>query len=224
VENLSALFETALLLGTCAWILYEAIHRLTSHEVALEVNVWSFLVMGTSIVVDVSRSRALSRTARKFRSQALEADALHFSTDIWSSAVVILGLVCVMIGKWVPSLDFLHHADAVAAIGVALIVVYVSGQLTFRTIQALLDVAPSGLEKKIIETVESLPGVSNCHSVRMRYSGPQFFVDIHVLVDGNQSLRDAHKLTEEIEETIQKLVPRADVTVHPEPDPEPKIA
>jgi cation diffusion facilitator family transporter len=191
--------------------------------VALEVNVWSFLVMGTSIVVDISRSRALSRTARKFRSQALEADALHFSTDIWSSAVVILGLVCVMVGRWVPGLDFLHHADAVAAIGVALIVVYVSGQLTIRTIQALLDVAPSGLEIKIIATVESLPGVSNCHSVRMRYSGPQFFVDIHVLVDGNQTLRDAHKLTEEIEQTIQKLVPRADVTVHPEPDPEPSI-
>jgi len=106
---------------------------------------------------------------------------------------------------------------------VALIVIYVSGQLTIRTIQALLDVAPSGLEKKIIETVESLPGVSNCHSVRMRYSGPQFFVDIHVLVDGNQTLRDAHKLTDEIEQTIQKLVPRADVTVHPEPDPEPYV-
>jgi len=177
--------------------------------------------MGTSIVVDVSRSRALSRTARKFRSQALEADALHFSTDIWSSAVVIFGLVCVMVGRWVPSLDFLHHADAVAAIGVALIVVYVSGQLTIRTTQALLDVAPFGLEKKIIATVESLPGVSNCHDVRMRYSGSQLFVDIHVLTDGNQTLKDAHNLTEEIERTIQNLVPKADVVVHPEPTPEP---
>jgi cation diffusion facilitator family transporter len=221
VENLSALFETGLLFATCAWILYEAIGRLDSHQVALEVNVWSFLAMGTSIVVDISRSRALSQTARKFRSQALEADALHFSTDIWSSSVVILGLVCVLIGRQVPSLEFMHHADAVAAIGVALIVVYVSGQLAFRTIQALLDVAPSGLERKIIATVESLPGVSNCHSVRMRYSGPQLFVDIHVLVDGNQTLRDAHKLTEQIEETIQRLVPRADVTVHPEPATEP---
>jgi cation diffusion facilitator family transporter len=218
VENLSALFETILLLGTCAWIMYEAIHRLIFHEVSIEVNVWSFLVMGTSIVVDITRSRALSRVAHKFRSQALEADALHFSTDIWSSAVVILGLVCVKIGQWVPSLDFLHHADAVAAIGVALIVMYVSGQLTIRTIQALLDVAPSGLEKKIIKMVESLPGVANCHSVRMRYSGPQLFVDIHVLIDGNQTLKDAHSLTEEIEHVIQKLIPNADVTVHPEPN------
>jgi divalent metal cation (Fe/Co/Zn/Cd) transporter len=54
----------------------------------------------------------------------------------------------------------------------------------------------------------------------MRYSGPQLFVDIHVLIDGNQTLKDAHSLTEEIERTIQKLVPRADVTVHPEPNPE----
>jgi cation diffusion facilitator family transporter len=220
VENLSALFETILLLVTCAWIMYEAIHRLIFHEVSIEVNVWSFLVMGTSIGVDISRSRALSRVARKFRSQALEADALHFSTDIWSSAVVILGLVCVMIGQWVPSLDFLHHADAVAAIGVALIVIYVSGQLTIRTIQALLDVAPSGLQKKIITAVESLPGVSNCHDVRLRYSGSQLFVDIHILIDGNQTLKDAHSLTEGIEHVIQKLVPNADVTVHPEPNPE----
>jgi len=220
VENLSSLSETMLLLGTCVWIVYEAIHRLISHEIPLEVNLWSFLVMGISIVVDISRSRALSRVARKFRSQALEADALHFSTDIWSSAVVILGLVCVKIGQWVPSLDFLHHADAVAAIGVALIVFYISGQLTIRTIQALLDVAPSGLQKKIIKSVESLPGVANCHSVRMRYSGPQLFVDIHVLIDGNQTLKDAHNLTEAIEGVIQKLVPNADVTVHPEPNPE----
>ena len=222
VENLSALFETILLLGTCVWILYEAIHRLVLHEISLEVNVWSFLVMGTSIVVDISRSRALYRVAHKFRSQALEADALHFSTDIWSSAVVILGLICVLVGERVPYLSFLHHADAVAALGVALIVVYVSIQLSIRTLQALLDVAPSGLEKKIITTVEALPNVTNCHSVRMRYSGPQLFVDIHVLVDGNQTLKNVHDLTEEIEQTIQKVVPSADVIVHPEPIPDPE--
>ncbi len=222
VENLSALFETILLLGTCVWILYEAIHRLVFHEISLEVNVWSFLVMGTSIVVDISRSRALYRVAHKFRSQALEADALHFSTDIWSSAVVILGLICVLVGERIPYLSFLHHADAVAALGVALIVVYVSIQLSIRTLQALLDVAPSGLEKKIITTVEALPKVTNCHSVRMRYSGPQLFVDIHVLVDGNQTLKNVHDLTDEIEQTIQKIVPSADVTVHPEPIPDPE--
>jgi cation diffusion facilitator family transporter len=217
-ENLSALFETLLLLVTCFWILYEATHRLLYHTVVLKVTFWSFAVMITSIVVDISRSRILYRAARKYNSQALEADALHFSTDIWSSGVVILGLVCVKISEWISGLAFLRQADSVAAIVVGLIVVYVSVKLGIRTIQALLDVAPSGIEKRIISAVEVLPDVKGCHNVRLRYSGPQLFVDIHILVDGNQTLKEAHNLTEEIERVIQKLMPNADVTVHPEPD------
>jgi len=217
-ENLSGLFETLLLLVTCFWIIYEATHRLLYHATDVEVNYWSFTVMITSIVVDISRSRILYRAAKKYNSQALEADALHFSTDIWSSGVVILGLVCVKISERVPSLAFLHTADSVAAMMVGLIVVYVSVKLGIRTIQALLDVAPSGIEKKIVSAVEVLPGVTGCHNVRVRYSGPQLFVDIHILVDGNQTLKEAHNLTEEIERTIQKLAPNADVTVHPEPN------
>jgi cation diffusion facilitator family transporter len=220
VENLSALFETLLLLFTCAWIIYEAIHRLLLHTIDLKVNLWSFAVMITSITVDVSRSRILYRAARRHNSQALEADALHFSTDIWSSAVVILGLFCVKLSEWLPDLTLLRKADSVAAIMVGLIVVYISIRLGIRTIQALLDVAPIGMEKKVISAVEALPGVADCHSVRLRYSGPQLFVDIHVLVDGNQPLKDAHNLTEKIESVIQKLVPNADVTVHPEPNPD----
>ncbi len=216
-ENLSALFETLLLLVTCFWIIYEATHRLLFHPVDLKVTFWSFSVMITSIVVDVSRSRILYRAAKKYNSQALEADALHFSTDIWRSCVVILGLICVKVSGWVPRLAFLHQADSIAAIVVGLIVVYISVSLGIRTVQALLDVAPSGIEKKIISAVEILPGVTNCHKVRVRYSGPQPFVDIHVLVDGNQTLREAHNLTEEIEATIRMLIPNADVTVHPEP-------
>ena len=217
VENLSALFETFLLLVTCFWIIYEATHRLFFHTVDLKVTFWSFAVMITSIVVDISRSRVLYRAARKYNSQALEADALHFSTDIWSSGVVILGLFFVKLSGWVPSLTFLRQGDSVAALMVGLIVVYVSVRLGIRTVQALLDVAPSGIEKKIISAVEVLPGVTDCHNVRLRYSGSQFFVDIHVLVDGNQTLKEAHSLTEEIERVIQKLIPNADVTVHPEP-------
>jgi cation diffusion facilitator family transporter len=217
-ENLSALFETLLLLVTCFWIIYEATHRLLFHPVDLKVTFWSFAVMITSILVDVSRSRILYRAARKYNSQALEADALHFSTDIWSSCVVIFGLICVKISGWMPGLAFLHHADSVAAILVGLIVVYISVSLGIRTVQALLDVAPSGIERKIISEVEVLSGVADCHNVRVRYSGPQPFVDIHVLLDGNQTLKEAHTLTEEIENTIRKLVPNADVTVHPEPN------
>jgi len=217
VENLSALFETILLLLTCFWILYEAGHRLLYHAANLRVTFWSFAVMITSIAVDFSRSRILYKAAKKYNSQALEADALHFSTDIWSSAVVIVGLICVKIGELVPGVAFLHHADSVTAIMVGLIVVYVGVRLGMRTIQALLDVAPSGVEERIISAVECLPGVIDCHNVRLRYSGPQLFVDIHILVDGSQTLKEAHDLTEEIEHAIEQFLPNVDVTVHPEP-------
>jgi cation diffusion facilitator family transporter len=100
VENLSALFETLLLLLTCVWIIYEAIRRLFFEEVEVEASIWAFIIMAISIVVDISRSRMLYRTARKYGSQALEADALHFSTDIWSSSVVIGGLFLVSLSEW----------------------------------------------------------------------------------------------------------------------------
>jgi cation diffusion facilitator family transporter len=217
VENLSALFETLLLLLTCFWILYEAGHRLLYHAVHLQVTFWSFAVMITSIAIDLSRSRVLYRAAKKYNSQALEADALHFSTDIWSSAVVIGGLICVKISEWMSQVAFLRNADSVAAIIVGLIVVYVAVQLGMRSIQALIDVAPSGIRDKVIAAVERLPGVTDCHHVRLRYSGSQLFVDIHILVDGNQTLKQAHDLTEEIEDTIRQLLPNVDVTIHPEP-------
>jgi cation diffusion facilitator family transporter len=217
VENLSAMAETALLLLTCVWIVYGAVNRLIDHSIEIEVTVWSFAVMITSIVVDISRSRMLYRAAKKHNSQALEADALHFSTDIWSSAVVVLGLICVKLSEWVPGWSGLRYADAVAAIVVAVIVVQVSIKMGLRTVAALVDTAPAGLQEKIAATVQAVPGVFDCHNVRLRYSGSQLFVDIHVTVDGNQTLRAAHELTEEIERAIQGAAPEADVTVHPEP-------
>src|SRR6476661_2410068 len=98
VENFSAFLETGLLLVTCVWIIYEAVKRLFFHHVEIEPSLAAFLVMFVSMAVDFWRSRALGRIATKYDSQALEADALHFSTDIWSSAVVILGLAVVLAG------------------------------------------------------------------------------------------------------------------------------
>jgi cation diffusion facilitator family transporter len=217
VENLSAMGETLLLLVTCAWIITEAVRRLRFHTVDVEVTIWSFAVMITSIVVDISRSRMLYRVARRHNSQALEADALHFSTDIWSSSVVLLGLICVLIANRVPSLAFLVDGDAIAALGVAVIVVWVSGQLGWRTVQALVDASPAGLEERIRTAADSVAGVEDCHNIRARYSGAQLFVDVHVVMDGSQTLREAHALTEDTERAIQLVVADADVTVHPEP-------
>ncbi|MDT8898129.1 MAG: cation diffusion facilitator family transporter [Thermanaerothrix sp.] len=217
IENLSALFETLLLLVTCVWIIYEAVQRLFFRHVEIEVTFWAFLVMAVSIAVDFTRSRVLYRAARKHNSQALEADALHFSTDIWSSSVVILGLIGVKVAELHPQWGILRQADAVAALVVALIVIYISLQLGGRAIQALLDAAPQGQVRAIQEAVERLPGVIDCHQVRVRYSGPQPFVDAHILVAPEMDFPEVHTLTEEVERIIQTLLPGADVTVHPEP-------
>jgi cation diffusion facilitator family transporter len=173
--------------------------------------------MAVSIAVDYSRSRILFRVAKKHNSQALEADALHFSTDIWSSGVVILGLICVKVSEWNTGIFFLDKADAIAALIVAIIVIYISIRLGIKTVQALIDAAPRGLYHEIKKTVEDLPGVFDCHNIRFRYSGPQVFIDVHILTDGDQSLASAHDLTMDIERAIQEVLPNADVTVHPEP-------
>ena len=192
VENLSAFIETLLLIATCVWIIYEAIERLFFKSVTVEASMWAFIVMTISIVVDLSRSRMLYRVARKHNSQALEADALHFSTDIWSSSVVLFGLFCVFIGKMFKGLVFLEKADSVAALFVAFIVVHVSIKLGIKTVKALLDSAPPGLAEKIRIAVEEFPQVSDCHNIRVRNSGEQVFVDLHVTIDKNQTLEFVH--------------------------------
>ncbi|MEN6436565.1 MAG: cation-efflux pump [Anaerolineaceae bacterium] len=221
IENLSALFETLLLLVTCVWIIYESIDRLFFNPKRVEATFWAFLVMFVSIAIDFTRSRILLRTAKKYNSQALEADALHFSTDIYSSAVVILGLAFVKIGDLAPGITWLGHADAIAALGVAAIVIVISMQLGKRTIMALLDTAPAGMEEKIIQIVEGLPGVVNCHNVRLRYSGAHLFADVHVLLAGNQSLDEVHAITDVIEVAIKHEMPDVDIVVHPEPVDDP---
>src|SRR4051794_7822884 len=118
VENFSAFIETGLLLLTCIWIIFEAGKRLFFQNVEIEPSVWAFVVTLLSIAVDVWRSRALGRIAAKYDSQALEADALHFSTDVWSSAVVILGLALVQMGR-VYQIPWLRRADPIAALFVA---------------------------------------------------------------------------------------------------------
>lgn len=221
VENISALFETVLLLITSAWIINESIQRLFFKSVAVDASIWAFIVMAGSIAVDFTRSRMLYSTARKHNSQALEADALHFSTDIWSSAVVILGLAGVRLASSLPGFPFLKKADAIAALAVACIVIYISIELGYRAVQGLLDSAPRGMSVKIKNSVEAVPGVADCHHVRVRSSGPEIFVDVHVLLDKHLSLEEAHAITEVIEKVIRKQAPGADVTVHPEPIPDP---
>ncbi|MGQ9554079.1 MAG: cation diffusion facilitator family transporter [Anaerolineae bacterium] len=217
VENLSALFETVLLVVTCVWIIYEGIQRLFFKSVTIEANAWAFVTMAVSIAVDMSRSRALAHAAKKYDSQALEADALHFSTDIWSSSVVIGGLVMVRIAEAFPGLRALAHADAVAALGVAAIVLYVSAKLGGRTVSVLLDTAPTDLSASVAEQVRRLPQVHDVRQMRVRRAGPDAFVDLTMVVAPNVTLAEAHGIASQVEGMVQSLIPRADVVVHIEP-------
>ena len=215
VENLSALFETVLLFATCVWIIYEAVERLWFKRVAIEASEWAFAVMAISIVVDATRSRILARVARKYGSQALEADALHFSTDIYSSAVVILGLVGVYFSRR-PGMEWLVKADAVAALGVAAIVAWVSVQLGRRTIAVLLDEVPPELRDAVVRAVR-VPGVVQVGRLRVRTSGPETFADVALTVEPHIALARAHEIATAAESAARHLLPGADVVVHVEP-------
>lgn len=218
IENISALFQTVLLLATVVWIVWESVRRLVSPGLHVEVTWWSFVVMITSIVVDVSRSRRLKAAAIKHRSQALEADALHFSTDIWSSCVVLLGLGLLLVARRYPELAFLKHGDSVAALAVAAIVAWVSVKLGWHAVQALLDASPRGGEQdEILRGIERLDGVADVHDVRIRGAGGSWFVDMHVTMDGDLSVRESHAITERIEELVRSVLPGSDVTIHVEP-------
>ena len=161
----------------------------------------------------------LSRTARRHHSQALEADALHFSTDIWSSSVVLGGLAIVWLGQHVfPAYAvLLAKADPIAALGVAAIVIYVSYRLGKRTIDVLLDRAPEGLLDRIAEEAGKVEGVLKTGQLRVRRSGPHVFVDMSVDVARNLPFERSHGIAEAVEERVRLVVPEADVIVHTDP-------
>jgi cation diffusion facilitator family transporter len=211
IENLSAIAQVFFLLATCIYIIYEAVNRLffevTYH---LEITPWAFLVMIISIVVDFSRSRLLYRVAHETRSQALEADAMHFSTDIWSSAVVILGLLLV-------SLNISREADAIAALLVAFIVIYVSLKLAKRAVDQLMDKVPEGIYEDIMKSVSKIKGVEKIKSLRLRESGPKIFIDMTICISRTIQFQQAHDIMDEVEDTIKEIKPNSDVTIHSEP-------
>lgn len=213
VENFSAFIETALLLATCVWIVYEASRRLFFHSVAIEPSVWAFVVMGASIIVDFWRSRRLRRIADKYDSQALLADALHFSTDIWSSSVVILGLLLVLVGR-MYSIPWLAKADPIAALAVACIVVYVSWRLARQTVDALLDGAPTGVRSRTIAAVSRVDGVLEIDRVRIRRGGSKYFTDVSIAMPRNVTFQKSEQVANEVSSRIRELLPEADVVVN----------
>ena len=214
-ENLSALVEVLLLLFACGGIVYEAIQRLFFKTVPVEASPWSFLVMGIAVAINIVLARRLRRVAKKYDSQALEAEGLDFLNDVWSSTVVILSLLLVMAGEKFQII-WLAKADSIAGVVVAMLIANSVLRLGRRAVGELLDEVPDNLQDEIRQAAK-LPGVEEVRQVRVRRSGSQYFADLTLAVSRSTSSVTAHEITDQVEKAIQANLPGANVLVHIEP-------
>jgi cation diffusion facilitator family transporter len=215
VESFSAFVETGLLILTAIYIIWEAFRRLLFGTIHIRPSLAAIGILGACMGIDFVRARALTRVAQKYPSEALEADALHFSTDVWSTFAVILGIS----GAWMGmrfNIPWLGMLDAFAALGVAGVIIWIGSQLGRRTVEALLDVAPLGLRERILSAVDETEGVLQTERVRVRRAGQRYFVDVTVSVPRTASLEQAHAASDAVEKNIERIIP-ADVVVHVEP-------
>src|SRR5580658_4451300 len=206
IENIAALAETALLFILSGVVMWESGQRLIGdHPHAVEASTVAFGVMVVSIAVDFYRARALTRVAVETSSPALEADALHFSSDMWSSAAVLLGLAGVRLGyPW---------ADSAAAMVVALFVCLAGWRLGRRTIDALTDTAPEGVADRITAIARKVGNVASVERVRTREVGATVFGEIEVGASRTLPLDGVEKLKADIEAAVKAAVPSAEIGV-----------
>lgn len=214
-ENFSAFVETALLVVTALYVIYEAFDRLFFKVVHVQPSLLAIVILLGALGIDLTRARRLKAVAKKYFSEALEADALHFSTDVWSTMVVIAGIGFVWAGEaW--NLPWLIYADALAGLTVAAVILWVGSRLGKRTLDALLDAAPEGLQEEITRAVARMDGVDEVERIRVRRAGNRYFVDATVGVPRTASLEQVHAWSDAIERRIDEIIP-ADVVVHAEP-------
>jgi cation diffusion facilitator family transporter len=206
IESISALAETALLLVLSGVVIWESTQRLFGgHPYAVEATFAAFAIIAVSIVVDFFRARVLYRVANETASEALEADALHFGSDMWSSIAVLFGLGGVALGlKW---------ADAAAAMVVAVFVCVAGWRLGRRTIDTLTDTAPAGAAERIRAAAARVPGVVAVGRVRARPAGDTLFVDVVVAVSRTLPLDRVTTLKDNVVRAIRAEMPRAEVSV-----------
>ena len=215
VENFAAFAQTGLLLLTALYVIWEAMQRLFFREVHVRPSLLAIGILMVAMGIDVVLSRALTRVAREYSSEALEADALQFSTNVWSTLVVILGIAAVWVGER-TGVAWLRFADPLAALAVAAVVIWVASQLGRRTLDALLDAAPQGLQQRVARAVEEMDGVLATERVRVRRAGNRHFVDVTISVPRAASFEQVHAISDAVERRVGEIVP-ADVMVHMEP-------
>jgi cation diffusion facilitator family transporter len=221
LESLSAGLEVLLMVGSCVWIGREAVLRIVRHtHLDLRWSVWPFVVLTLSILVDYTRSRNLHRVAELHKSDALEADALHFGTDIWSSAAVLVGLVASFAGEklHIPSLEY---ADPIAALVVASIILWVTWKLAQRVLDSLLDATPpelrAAIQSDLMKELQATGGVLGVERLRVRRSGSDYFVDLTLSLPRNVTFQRSEQITFAATEAVQRRLPGADVVIHTVP-------
>ncbi len=221
VENLSALAETCLLFVVCGWVGYEGAHRLIEGSSPVIPSLWGVGCMLISMAVDINRVRTLKKVAKETNSQALEADALHFSTDILASAVVFAGVLAVWLAGYFqlpePWRTLVHQADTVAALCVALIIFKVSLTMCRSALDFLMDAAPASVGDDIERAVLAVSGVMSLNRLRLRSSGPDYFVDLNVGVDPALNVAQGHRIASLVRREVRRVLPGSDVLVHVDP-------
>jgi cation diffusion facilitator family transporter len=205
-ENVSGVIEALLIFAAAGWIIYESIEALY-HPRELENLTWALAVMGVSSVTNFFVSRYLYRVARKTRSIALEADALHLKADVLTSGGIFVGLGIIMLTGY----TFL---DPVIAILVAIYILYESYLLLRNAFNPLIDKAIPAEEMKIIEEILA---AYTYHHFRTRQSGHYRFVDFHLELPGSVSLEKVHDICDQIEKAIEERLDHTEVTIHVEP-------
>ena len=182
IENVAALFESFLLVGTAIFIAYEAIKRLLNGHADVEVTWWATAILIISMFIDFNRSRALRKTAKATSSAALAADAQHFEADMWSSLAALIGLVGVWYGwQW---------TDAVAGLLVSIFIATIGWKLGRQTIATLLDKAPEGATVDIRRLAEHMSGVLRVEQLRVRPVGSALFVSLTADVPRMMAITD----------------------------------
>lgn len=209
IESFSALFQVIILVGMCAYLIYESIDRIL-HHVPVNISIFTFSVIIICIFIDISRSRALKKVAIETKSQALEADSLHFASDIWSSVVVLIGMVFTYF-------NLTPLADPVSAIIVSVLIVIATFRLTKKAFDALMDRVPSGLREKISKEVNSMEGVEGIKKFRIRSSGSKIFIDMVILIARTKLFSQTHEIMDSVERKIKEIAPDSDIVIHSEP-------
>ena len=206
IEAVAALAETGLLIVLACGVLYEAVKRLIGHEsVAIDAGWIVFAVLGVSILIDAVRWRSLASIARKTGSDALAADALHFSSDLVASVLVAVGLIATKYGY--------PQGDTIAAIGVAAFIGIAGYRLGRRTIDTLVDTAPEGVAEQLLEIVASVPGVAEIEDMRLRRTGPSVIGEVTVGVARTLPADRIMAIKQEISNRIVDRISQANISV-----------